>query len=584
MDLKNFENSKKSTIIVCLLAIYFIGVGIYFFLVNYTKNLFFIPDERLYIQAAKAFSVGYGIHYNGLKSGFQKILYPIIISPAFFVDDLQTQIRLISLLGIMFEMTSVFPIYLISRKLNLSRIKSLLLCFFCLSFPVYLFSMTFMSETAFLPVWLWVIYLIIFLLDSKEANYLIPIVLGVLGYFLFMCKEVGIIALPTLLLTKLIYVIKKKSSIKEMIPSVISCLAFLCLHLIFRFFIFGDSAGTYSYAISMPDIQKNSKMNPVSFFLYSYLFYLGYMILVNNIFPVFIRAEGDDLNRKLSMYIEMAILILIGVVVYKIILKEDYGLLSPRLHFRYFEPLFIPYTIAFVARFDDIKEETAFDHKYSKLVFWIYLMVLMVLPGLNSGGILDSTTLTAFFIPEKIAYLFFLGSLRKTLIMTIIMKVIILLITLIEVRLIKKDKKRFMIMFMVVAIIVNFIGIGIKYIEIRKMYEVSDEYVEEMQIINDEMKNLSGRKLMISRQDTRLSEILITYYDINNTDVYLAEAEYDTLDKTVTLKVTGASREANIDDYSYIVYENGVWEDSDRESIPPDKIILTTEHFFIVEN
>ena len=586
MKIPDLEKKNKYTIAVLLFLIYILGVLIYFSLGNYNKCLCFTPDERYYIQVSKAISNGDGMCYNGLVSTFQKVFYPIILAPAYKINNLHIQIRVVSLLGILFELSSIFPIYLICKRLGLNRLKSLLICLLSFSIPTFLYSMTFMSETAFLALWLWEIYLVVIMMDDDKTITIVPILLGVIGYALYLCKEVGIVALPALCLTKLIFMLKeKKGHIKDLLPLIISVLVFIGLFIIGRFFVFQVSSGAYSYSLSFVKNSESSDKNPLYFFLYSILYYLGYIVLVNNVFPLFIRSQKDDLNSKLSMYIEIVILTLILVVVYKITLKEDFGVMSPRLHFRYFEPLFIPYFICFISRVDELKEEDILCGKYIRLAFIIYLLIIMMLPGVSSGEFLDSTTTMVYLIPEKLAYHFFKGNISKNVIMNFGVKFIVLVAVIIETRLLKKNKKLFLKVFLVIAILINISGSTMKYCDIRKEYELSEDYVVEMQELNDALSDLSGKKLIIARQFTRLSAILITYYDIYETDTYLSDEEYEVTDKSVTLKAGGGvSREANIDDYAYIVYENGVWEDSERESIPPEKILFSTEHFFIVEN
>lgn len=583
MNLLNLESEKKYKIVIALIIIYLSGVILYYCLGSYSKNLFFVPDERLYLQAAKALANGDGISYNGMSSTFQKIVYSIIISPAFLVEDLHIQIRLVCLLGTMAEMTYIFPVYLISRRLNLDRTKSLLLSLLGLTFPPLLFSMTFMSETAFLPLWLWTIYLMTIMLESDQVKIAVPVILGVVSYLLYMCKEVGIVAIPAMVLAKLILIGKKKETFKCLIPCVISIVTFGVLYLLVRYLVFSGSSSSYSYAITVPQMPETNNMNPLSFFLYAAFFYLSYTILVNNIFPLFVRSDKNELNSRLTMYLEIAIVMLIFTVVYKIALKEDFGLLSPRLHLRYLEPLFISYFICFVSRIGDIDEENPFSNKYLKWAFIIYLIVLFIIPGLNLDGFLDSTTSTFYLIPNKFALRFFLGSPLKTTILTYVMKLMILIVVFFGLKLLKRNKKGFVITFVSVTLIINIVSTGLKYHDIRSGYELSEKYVAEMQKINDEMESLPGRKLYIVREISRLNEIVITYYDINNTDVYSALEDYNPSDEMVTLKAGNATRDVSISDYDYIIYDSGIWEESEKEPFSAENIILSTENFFVIK-
>lgn len=583
MNLLNLESAKKYKIVIALIIIYLFGVILYYCIGSYSKNLFFVPDERLYLQAAKALANGDGISYNGMSSTFQKIVYSIIISPAFLVKDLHTQIRLVCLIGTLAEMTYIFPVYLISRKLSLSRVKSLMMCLFSLSFPALLFSMTFMSETAFLPLWLWTIYLITIMLESDQIKIAVPIVLGVVAYLLYMCKEVGIVAIPAMVFVKIILMVRKKDSIKGFISCGISIVTFGVLFLLIKYLVFSGSNSSYSYSITALQAPETSNKNPLSFFLYAAFFYLSYIILVNNIFPLFVRSNKNELSSRLTTYLEIAILMLIFIVVYKISLKEDYGLLAPRLHLRYMEPLFIPYFLCFFSRLEDVEGERPFSNKYLKWAFIIYLIVLFIIPGLNLDGFLDSTTSTFYLIPNKFALRFFLGSPLKTTILTYVMKLMILIVVFLGLKLLKRNKKGFVITFVSVALIINIVSAGLKYHDIRSGYELSEKYVAEMQKINDEMESLPGRKLYIVREISRLNEIVITYYDINNTDVYSALEDYNPSDEIITLNAGNATRDVSISDYDYIIYDSGIWEESEKEPFSAEYIILSTENFFVIK-
>ena len=81
-----------------------------------------------------------------------------------------------------------------------------------------------------------------------------------------------------------------------------------------------------------------------------------------------------------------------------------------------------------------------------------------------------------------------------------------------------------------------------------------------------------------------VSEIMITFYDIKDTDVYLAEEDYDVSDETIILKASNASKEVNVADYDYIVYEINLWEESNEGNISAENVILQTEDFIVVEN
>lgn len=597
MKLPNLENVNKFNIFLKLMAVYIVGVIIYYCLGCFDKNLCFVPDERLYIQAAKALANGTGIRYNGLQSTFQKIFYSIIISPAFLVKNLKIQTRLICLFSTLFEMTFVFPTYFISRRLGFSRINCILICIFSLFFPNLLFSMTYMSESAFLPLWLWTIYLVVCLLDSKEDKNLdnkkitsnrifISILLGILSYLLYMCKEVGIVALPAFIIISIILVISKKAKFSCFIPCIVSLITFFVLFLLMKYLIFNGAYASYSYSVTIPKAPETNSKNPISFMLYSALYYLSYIILVVGVFPTFIRCKKQDeksvLNDKLAIYIEICVLMLVFIIVYKILLSENYGSLSPRLHLRYMEPLFLPYIICFVAKIKDLDENSVFINKYLKLAFIIYLCVLVLIPGFGANGLLDDTIATFYQIPNRIALHLFLGNSRKTIILTYIMKILIFIVAVLGSKLLKNNKKKFATIFVAVLIILNSISIGIKYYELRSSYMLPIKFVDEAQEVNDTINDLPGKKLIIVNENTRVAEIMVTFYDMKDSDIFIADFDYDPTSDAVVLNAYDSNRTVKLNDYDYIIYGNGVWTEDNISNLRDERVLLETDNYIVI--
>ena len=583
-----------------LIIIYILGAALYTILASFNKNLIFVPDERLYIQAAKAFASGNGMYYNGMKSTYQKLLYPLIISPAFLASNIRLQLFLIALISSLFEMTAIFPIYLICTRLRLGQRLSTIITSCSVLFPAFLFSSTFMSESVYIAVWLWMIYLIVIFLDSSNIKWYMPILIGTVGYLLYLDKEVGIVAIPALVLVTFIAMIRsamkspaEDRSIRNIITnidgrrflySIVAGLIFGVYFLLGKYFLFSSMSPSYSYQISSVG---DSLRRYVYYAIYAAFFYIIYIILATFIFPVFMRLSLDETAGKLKLYIEVSILVLIFVVVNRVTMNEDFGSLSPRLHLRYIEPLFIPYLITFLAglgyREGDTtnkgatKNKSFLHNKWIRLLFPIYILALIIIPGLTTDGFLDSTTVMPYMLPQMVAIKFYVGSHRVELIGNIILKALILIYIYIGMRLLdgrgiftRKSnsgvKKRFVPFLLGFVVLISVMSLALKYRDIREAYHVSDEYIDQFQALNDEIDNLEGDKLIIVPDSSRACDMMITFYDIGQSDIYVVDIGEDfAIDAEISLRASNAYRSVRMTDYDYLIIGPGILDETGEE-------------------
>ena len=79
-------------------------------------------DELNYFQIAKSIWNSHSLSVYGIGTRFQKILYPILISPAFAIGNSYVRMKVINLLNSAIMSSSVFPGFLFAKKISNNNI------------------------------------------------------------------------------------------------------------------------------------------------------------------------------------------------------------------------------------------------------------------------------------------------------------------------------------------------------------------------------------------------------------------------------------------------------------------------------
>ena len=118
---KRIENHNWFFIVILLFIGSTIMRGI---LSDFPKALRIYPDELRYVSIANSLMHGQGLQIHNMNSDFQKILYSICIMPAFLAKSSAMQIRIIGYINSIIVSSSVFPVYLLCRKMQLKDKRS----------------------------------------------------------------------------------------------------------------------------------------------------------------------------------------------------------------------------------------------------------------------------------------------------------------------------------------------------------------------------------------------------------------------------------------------------------------------------
>lgn len=146
------DNHDIRVLVLVAAGLFVLSSVVRFCLADFPKCIGVLPDEIRYLNlAASLFNEGQLIERGGFSS-FQKILYPLALSPAFLADDPLLRVRLITLLNSIYVSSAVFPALLLARRLFTGKAPVIICLLFALIMPDMCYSMTFLSECIYLPL------------------------------------------------------------------------------------------------------------------------------------------------------------------------------------------------------------------------------------------------------------------------------------------------------------------------------------------------------------------------------------------------------------------------------------------------
>ena len=162
-------------------------------LADFPKAADVMPDEMRYMDLARSLLADGTLTIRGVQTTFQKILYPIALMPAMLFHDPLTQVKAMGFLNALYASSALFPAYVLARRIAPGFWPGVACLSIAALLPDLCYSMTFMSESLYLPLSLW---LLVLLWDAFEKPGRRGIVLaaagGVLCYVAYLCKEVAL--------------------------------------------------------------------------------------------------------------------------------------------------------------------------------------------------------------------------------------------------------------------------------------------------------------------------------------------------------------------------------------------------------
>lgn len=510
---------------------------------DFPKALRIYPDELRYVSIARSLFQGQGLQIHHLNTDFQKILYSICIMPTFLAKTSAAQIRLVGYINSVIISSSIFPAYALCRKMRLNQKETYVILTFWTILPTLLDSIYFMSEVVYLPLSLWLIYCVWCTWHSESLKEQIRwnLLSGLLCYLAYLCKEIALYFVLAYFLTTVVRLLVQRSSWKrELIGAVVFGVVFVVSFLTMKRMLFYGMHNSYS-SFNLAGIRGLALLQhpeKIGYLLYAFLYDTLYAVIALGVFPVLIPIACFDKNKKESwfdLFVLTAFLVGCAVIAYTITLPEEFGKRSPRQHLRYLEPFVIPLYIRMLCHLRQPVSHSANNSEYSacctgkaeqnnimphvrlwkRMIYWFSAVFILV--GAGGGSCLVDNTMLMY-------YEFFVRFVGKADWMAFAVRTLMSAVLIFGIHLLLKDRQRFIRLFAVLFLGINFINSTAGYAASIYRYAITKEQRAQASQADQYLQNIEGTILLVSdggweSEDSRLFDTYI------NRDFYVTELE-----------------------------------------------------------
>jgi len=311
------------------------------------------PDEIRYLHLAKSIAEGGPLLIHGLPADFQKLLYPLLISPAFLMTrDPITQLKIVEVINCLAMASVVFPTALLVKKLTAKPSVLLLTLAFVCALPDFKYTAAFMSEPLYWPLCIWVFYFFHAAMMENQPRRRLPLfaLFGFLIYLCYLTKEVGaafLIAAAAILLVK---GIREKRWKQNGLALAVCLSAFFAPLLVIKQALFAGMGNSYAGSQSGWDqlgLSALKEPGAFGYMVYSAAALFVAAILSFYILPVLLPLLGrmNAEKRRMYLFTMLSLAVTAGAMAYTVSIREPWGDPVPHLHLRLLAPMAIPFVI-----------------------------------------------------------------------------------------------------------------------------------------------------------------------------------------------------------------------------------------------
>ena len=581
---KTKKVTKREWISVFLLFLFFVVFRT--LIAGFDKSLETYPDELRYYDLARSLFEENGMAIRNSPADFQKIAYALFILPVFAVEDIVVRLQLIGLVNSILICSSVFPIYLIATELELSKGLTYFSVVLTLLFPDMVLSATLMSEILYWPILLWFIYL--WLLNQRKRKVTIAIFQGVLAYVGYLCKEIFLAVLIACVLFEILnffldmfengkaYAMKNNCNRQNIGVVLVLMLTFGMIFVGAKGLFFGDMGSSYNHQTGFSAILTSYNF---IYMMYGFVYYITAVFVATLFFPiVYPLINFRHLDRKirgLFCFVILFLLVSLATVAYTITVREDLGLVVPRVHLRYVEPVFIVLLMIFFSFERNVSENSIKDNKLNSTitVTSVLLMVLLIFKGVSLGSAVDQFSLAWYqFFQERIGKIFAVNGndmviyLYAVVVGVCVAIVVGILHALYLFRTPKAMKSAFGIVLLIVCLSNNYLTME----RIYGVYQIQEDMQQEILKINEYFEENANEAnvLYFTESDyiNKKSKVMDTYFD-NMDNLYMVD---DTYFSELTSK----------NELSDMVLKETIWDKVYEDVNTIDYIIVEDEGMF----
>ncbi len=347
---------RKHQMAVTLWLLFFLSIAVRTALASGMKLVSTYNDELLYYNVAEnlarnhTFTVYYVPHVSE-----NRVVYPLLLSPAFLLSSREKQFLLIALINSLLVSSGMWPVFLLSRNVLQKDGWTLLTVILYLLLPDMALTGTFMADLCLLPEALWLIWLG-YQLMGWSSLIIKDRILYLFSYIAVLLvsiytKKTSILFLPALLLACIYYSIsqmKKNKQPKEYVRKRILGLVVVFAIGTIMSIIIAQKVGVWYAIVGFLRVIQKLVCEDIT----KYASYMGYFVsqiviagcVFPIVFPVIYHKQYDNKGTRLFILMEFLLFILL---LGESRTQADGTYVIERAHLRYFTFIWAPYLVLF---------------------------------------------------------------------------------------------------------------------------------------------------------------------------------------------------------------------------------------------
>lgn len=375
--MKLFQNWYTKITLIYLFSI----IMYLFYIHSFTIPVHIDVDEELYIAMAKSFHYTHTFQHSGSTLNYSCILYSMILSLAYYFYSPENIMFSLRAIGVCIMLSSIFPCFLLSKKLLSNDRHALYVTIFIVFLPSMMNTAYCMQETLSYPLFLWICYAIYTEIETGRLQDLSvrTIFIAILSCLCYFTKTY-MIFLPICYCLLLLYeAISHKVSFiwKKLILYITVYALIFLLGKSFIYFTNNGVLGSNHYSTQFSNLFPLTArtllctISCIGCYLISLAFYWGVLPLI---LPLTNYKQYNSNLKRFIFFIFSCLFILIPELVISIVLTEEGTVIVPhKILYRYFEILEIPLLLIFLNAKDRLH--------LSPIVWKIYGLILGGLLG-----------------------------------------------------------------------------------------------------------------------------------------------------------------------------------------------------------
>ena len=319
-------------------------------------------DELLYWKAGQSISNTGLLSFRGASLALKEFVYPLYLAMIQDIGGSKAYV-LMQVMNAILMSSAIFPAYFLGGKLNNRTSIQILFALYCISIPEMFYSSKILQENIFYPVFLWLVYYFLNVIEFKYSlKKILPflIVINILPYI----KQIGICFVVTVSIFYLFEILRQKGKTRIYAISffALTIIAFFIVQIIINTILnisLIDNFGEQSMgAIGSNIIRQLLNLDILTNTCFTMVLYIVWSILFLGVYPPFILLFNyktlSDKTKYLLQFILIFLLVSIFVICILIVPGDgEMGERNIRFHYRY---LFYVFPLLGLCFFSNLKK------------------------------------------------------------------------------------------------------------------------------------------------------------------------------------------------------------------------------------